>query len=150
VLKYTSLVGENSITQLFELFTDPEFTFKPKIANLLHAFSQTLVLKPKFFTPICRYDALVNMCLDGDQESVSLCAKCLINLSSVAVARVYIPGESHIAQQLRYRSFDLGICALMRYLMAKDEELNTYIEQKFFSLLEPEELDYCLKVATAA
>ena len=45
---------------------------------------------------------------DVNFELKSLCVKILINLCSLTGTRVYIPGETNVAAQLRKRSFECG------------------------------------------
>ena len=73
--------------------------------------------------------------------------------------RIYIPGETTIAEQLRKRSFECGIYAILVYISAAvgkalkesnppDEfaEIQAFVEGKFFNLLEMQDLEFNLKV----
>ena len=69
-------------------------------------------------------------------------------MCSLSGTRIYIPGETTIAEQLRKRSFECGSYALLVYISAAisvalkskftDEiaELQGFVESKFFNMLE--------------
>lgn len=78
--------------------------------------------------------------------------KVLINVASLSGTRVYIPGETHIAAQLRKRSFDSGVYTtiVQVYMMVSDNpkltEFKTLVDTRFLSQLELPDLEYNLKV----
>jgi len=63
----------------------------------------------KYYLRPDHWGELVNQCLQLDQ----MCIKIVINVCSVAGARVYIPGETKIADLLRKRAYDCGAYILL-------------------------------------
>lgn len=69
---------------------------------------------------------------------------------------MYIPGETNVAGQLRKKAFECGsylvlvhiATALGKYKHQHYQELNSYIERKFFNYIEMNDLEFNLKVAT--
>lgn len=81
-------------------------------------------------------------------QSCQNCIKVLINLCSLGETKVYIPGETHIAAQLRKRSFDQGLYALLVHIYTQIndnkqlQDFKTLIDNRFLNLLELTDLEY--------
>ena len=73
------------------------------------------------------------------------------------MARCYVPGETSIVDQLKKRSFELGaystlvlVSSLISIADEEYSEIRTYVESRFFNLLEMRDLEYNLSVVRAA
>lgn len=94
-------------------------------------------------------EILVEICLQSIQT--------LINVNSLTSNRVYIPGESKIAERLRKCSFDQGTFILMMTIWdsLKDSESQflkqvcTSINDKFIANIDYSDLNYMNKVLKA-
>ena len=74
--------------------------------------------------------------------------KILICLCSLNAQKVYIPGETHIAIELKKSAFDLGFYFTIQRVheSTQDQSLKDLIDLKFFSLLELSDYDYMIKL----
>jgi len=74
-------------------------------------------LRAQHFDNLCRM--ALRICEPGDQSGLGvLCVKIFVNVCSLSGTRIYIPGETTVAEQLRKRAFECGIYAVLVYISA--------------------------------
>ena len=95
--------------------------------------------------------------MDTQVQLTLACVKVMINVCSLHCSRVYIPGETHTADQLSKRSYDCGSYALLVTVSAlvsqnpePYQQVKQALETKFFNMLEMSDLEYNLKLIKMA
>jgi hypothetical protein len=163
-LPMLTMMSDQNLDRFFAIFkaTEPD---NPKIrlavSETLLQMSTLITARKQFlvrsrFKQLCRLSLTISESLE-DETALQIAQnslKMLLNAASLSESRVYIPGETHIAAQLRRRAFELGLYCLVVHVyhsineVAKTQEFKQILDSRFLNLLEMSDLETILQIVT--